>query len=659
MPRGHPERVAATHGVHTRWWRQEGESLATELVSICDALESDYEGRRLRHLKSLKLYEARDLKGLYAAAYAQASAPSSPTMDLVYPLYQSLVETAQAKIAGRQKPRPMFMTSGGDWKAQRRAKKLDKFVEAVLHQPQGRYLNGWELALDVYLDSLIWGVGCIKIFADGEDDRIVLERVFPFHLYCDMQEALSGYPLNLFQVSPWDRDKAIEQFAPGYDPEKKGDDSEDARKGRAIENAECIDDEDETYGGTRRVAQQIRLREGWRLPLTAKKPGKHAVAISGTTLVEEDWTRPDFPFVFFRWTNDRIGFWGRGMVEETESQIEEINRAAQRIQSRMKIAASKRTYVEEGSVADEDMESNEDEVIVKVAKSAKFMPVESPPVPFSPMELDYLGFNFLKLHDTCGISHATATAKNEPGVTSGVAIQNLNDMQTERFAPKSRGFEGGFVGIGRQIVWSAVEHGSITVRLPSLTMLRDFDIGDAKLEEGSYHVIVAPVSSMPNDPAGRIDLAERMFNSGLVGPETQKRLAQMPDVEFELQRENAEHNYLEDVIDRFLDAEEGERVYESPEGFLMNKVGAIVQFGQAYFDAKLKKAPEYNLELLRRYIRELDTQITRAAEEAAKQQAAAEAAAMPPAGAPTPPELAPPGAGAPPITAPPPGATVN
>jgi hypothetical protein len=636
------------HSVRTRWWRAEGDELASELVSICDALESDYAGRRKRALESLRKYEARQLRGLYAGAYTLEQTEAS---DLIYPLAQSLVETAQAKIAGRQKPRPMFLTSGGDWKAQRRAKKLDKFVEAVLHQPQGRYLNAWELLLDCYLDALIWGLGVVKVFADPDEERIVLERKFAFELYCDSQEARSGYPLNLFDVWPCDKDVAIETFASGNDA--------DAKELRAaIEGAECIDDLDETYGGTRRVAQQIRIREGIRLPISKKQPGKRAIAIAGKTLLTEDWTRQDFPYVFIRWTGDRIGFWGRGMVEETEAQIDELNRAAQRIQARMKLAASKRTFFVEGTVDEEALESNEDETLIAV-KAGHPYPQESPPVPFSPLELEYLGFGFLKLYDTSGISHATATAKNEPGVTSGVAIQNLNDMQTERFAPKSRGYENAFVALGRQIVWTADELGSVTVKLPALTMLRDFSFSDAKLEDGSFHVIVAPVSSFPNDPAGRIDLAEKMFNTGLMGGETFKRLAQMPDIEFELARENAEHNYLEDVIDRFLDAEPGEKVYEAPEPFITNKVAAILQFGQAYFDAKLKKAPEHNLELLRRYIKALDKMLTRAAQEAAQQAAGGPAL---PAGAPPMPEGDPSAiAGAPPTdpAAVPPGATVN
>lgn len=653
---------AAKHPVHTRWWKQEGAGLATEVVSICDALESDYGGRRQRALQSLRLYENRVLKGLYAGAYSQANVASDTAKevdDLVFPLYKSLVHTAQAKIAGKQKPRPMFLTNGGDWKAQRRAKKLDKFVEAVLHQPQGRYLNGWQLALDVYIDCLVWGVGVIKVFPDIEEERICLERKFPFELYCDVQEARSGSPLNLFDVYPCDRDIALATFAPGYDPEDQNPDDEEYVKGAAIENAEAIDDEDETYGGTRRVAQQIRLREAFRLPLSSKLPGKHAVVTNGVALVEEDWTRPDFPYVILRWTGDRIGFFGAGLVEESESQIEEINRAAQRIQERMIIAASKRVYYEENSIDTEALESNEAETLVAV-KPGSQIPVETVPTPFNQMELEYLGFHFLKLYDTSGISHATATAKNEPGVTSGVAIQNLNDMQSELFAPKSRAYEDAFVGLGRQIVWCADElGGKLEVKLPALTALKSLKFSDAKMKDHEFHVVVAPVSSMPNDPAGRIDLAEKMFNTGLIGPETQKRMASMPDVEYELQRENAEYNYLEDVIDRFSDADEGERVYESPEGFLSNKVGAIQQFGQAYFDAKLKKAPEHVLELFRRYIKELDKMITRAAEAAAQQAAAA---AMPPAGAPSPPGAAIPsmGAGAPPLPpGAPPGAVVN
>lgn len=655
MPKG-----AAKHDVHTRWWRQEGADLANEVVSICNALESDYAGRRQRALWSLCRYENRDLKGLYAAAYnvVTAGADEKEVEDIVFPLYKSLVHTVQAKVAASQKPRPMFLTNGGDWRSHLRAKKLDKFVEAVLHQPQGRYLNGWQVALDVFIDCLIWGVGFIKVFADAEEERIVLERVFPFEVYCDMQEARGGNPLNLFHVYPADKDIALATFVPEFDSKKDYEpDDPTWIKATAIEQAEPIDDEDEIYGGTRRVAQQIRLREAWRLPASSKAPGKHAICVENVALVEEDWERPDFPLVAMRWTSDRFGYFATGLVEESEPQIEEINRAAQRLQERMIIAASKRTYYKEGTVDTEALESNEAETLV--AYTGDVPPIETAPTPFNPMEVDYLAFHFTKLYETSGVSRAAATAKKEPGVDSGVALQTLNDMQTELFAPKSRMNEDAFVSLGRQIVWTARElGGKLKVKLPGLTQLKTLVFKDADLEDDDFHIIVAPVSSMPNDPAGRIDLAEKMFNSGLIGPETQKRLAQMPDVEFELGRENAEHNYLEDVIDRFTHAEEGERVYESPEGFLSNKVAALVQFGQAYFDAKLHRAPEYVLELFRRYIKELDKMLTRAAEEAAKQQAqAAAAAAQPPAGAPGPAI----GPGAPPLPPEgvPPGAMVN
>jgi hypothetical protein len=81
------------------------------------------------------------------------------------------------------------------------------------------------------------------------------------------------------------------------------------------------------------------------------------------------------------------------------------------------------------------------------------------------------------------------------------------------------------------------------------------------------------------------------------------------------------------LLDRYLDADEAtfdESVdYESPEGMLMNKERALLRFLQTRFQAKVERAPEYNIQLLTRYIREVEAELAASRQaEAALQQGA-------------------------------------
>jgi hypothetical protein len=67
------------------------------------------------------------------------------------------------------------------------------------------------------------------------------------------------------------------------------------------------------------------------------------------------------------------------------------------------------------------------------------------------------------------------------------------------------------------------------------------------------------------------------------------------------------------LIDKYLDADEKDDVYEQPEPFLLDVSGAVRQWIGAYFDSKYGGAPEHNLQLLRDYIAALDRLVQKAA----------------------------------------------
>jgi hypothetical protein len=200
------------------------------------------------------------------------------------------------------------------------------------------------------------------------------------------------------------------------------------------------------------------------------------------------------------------------------------------------------------------------------------------------------------------------------------------DLASKRFATKARGYELAFVEIARRIVEAMADVSESVAQWPSRDAMVELKWSEVKPESDAYTIRVAPVSSLPRDPAGRLAMSQELYQSGLISGPSFKRLLDWPDLEAEVSRENAEYEYLEVLIDRYLDATPEQAkdpgFVQYPEGFIFGKESAMVQFGAAYFEAKRHDAPEYVLELLRSYILGLDELL--------------KAAQQPPAGAPVP-----------------------
>ena len=266
--------------VPRRWWamangpdgqplegeelKQAEQNMGVEVYRIGTALRSAQQGRRTRWLSCIRDYEGRELDSLYADAYSR----SEPKADLVYNLHRRGVHTAVAQIAGRQKPKAQFQTSGADWSTQRRARKLDKICEAQLHQRQGRYQNGWELAATCLKDAAIGGDGVIKGYF--RNNGMVYERKRAYELYVDPLEARGGDPQNLFDVYLMEVDKAVEEFC-----RVEGDDEGNRLRKLAIESAPEVatDDDAKASSMAPRVTKSVRIVEAWRLPPSDDEPG--------------------------------------------------------------------------------------------------------------------------------------------------------------------------------------------------------------------------------------------------------------------------------------------------------------------------------------------------------------------------------------------------
>ena len=588
-------------------WHEQGDDMGTAVARLVDGFKTDQAGRRTRYIRNVEIYEGRKMSGYSAHSYigetTDADAGNEFSRDRLR-LVRSAVSTAVSTIYAPQKPKPQFQTLGATWATRRKAYRLDRIVEGILNQRQGRYINVWAFMADAGAENSLQGNAAIKITADREQKRVVHDLVPLPDLFTDPAEGRN--PQNLFQRAPIDESVALNKFP---------------KFATAIRSAKPYEWYGRGSSSKPRASKVIEIQYAWRLPLGPKKPGRWCAVINGQVVEQGEWTAPAFPFVFLMWEPHRDGFWASGIADEGGAIAEECSDLDKRFLLREVIASNQIVSYEKESCNPDDLALNDARVVVAYEKGSPPPNVQNA-VAFTQQDLEYLQEKVRAFWDAIGISQVSAAARREQGVSSGIALMTLNDTKAGRQLVKAQRYEQAYVDLAHQYVWRlrelAEDEPDFKVTWPGKSILRTIEWKSADTSDDEFTVNVAPSSALPHDPAGRQQMVESLLQSSLISQETAKELIGWPDLASELNIENAESEYIDSLIERYLDAEEENWTaadYDAPEAFIFNKIGALRRFASAWFRARIdqqslpnaeKAKAEFNIAILSRYIQELN-----------------------------------------------------
>jgi len=598
------------------WYELKGKELADAVFQYLHRLQDDQPGVQDANYRHMRLYgnlEANSLRnyGLYRAEPTSA-VQNRVTLNIV----QSMIDTVVSKLA-KNKPRPSFLTEGGNWTQQRRAKKLTQFVDGQFYLTD--YYSKRAMALQ---DSCIFGTGALKVFRDGKD--IKLERVFIDELKVDDAEAYYGEPRQIHQQKYVHKDVLKAMF-----PDKAND----------IEIA--------TGPGNMAVYQSnsavpktymIEVVESWKLRSSKDSDdGRHSICIKGLELFEEEYNKDYFPFLFWRWNVRPVGFWGQGLAEQLTGIQLEINKILRTIQVSMHLVSVPKIFVEASSKVVSSHLNNKIGGIIKY--------VGQPPTEGKlgsiPSELfSHLDRLYGRAFEIAGISQLSAMAAKPQGLNSGKALREFNDIESERFMAVAQRDEQVsllaakmFIDLAKEI---DEEFGEYTVKASANGSIRSIKWKDVELEEDAYIMQCFPVSALSKTPAGRLQDVQELMSAGLIGKADGMKLLDFPDLQ---QFYNFNNAGVED-IDRAIESMIDEGLYTTPEPYQDLQYG-IQKMQQAYLLYKSQSAPDSRLELFRRWIEDANTLLKKAQQELAQAQEEARIQAELAANPPPPPEAAP------------------
>jgi hypothetical protein len=564
-----------------RWWLADEALLPGAVMSQVSAIINADRGRIEGYNTFAKLYGTWTPTMWNGYQLASSGRPTAPMRDrLTYNIVQSCIDTLTARIS-QNKPKPMFLTSGGDSKLQRKAKKLDSFAYGLFYEN-----NLYKKGPKGLRDGFVFGEGIIHPYSEA--GRVKFERVFPYEILMDYLEGHYGEESvkSMFRIKNIDRSELLELYPDQADSILK-------MTGTSIY----------LQAASKSVSDTVTVVEAWRLPVGSKQ-GRHVIVTDNSILHDEDYEDEFFPFAIYRFSDRLYGPYAQGMAEQLVPAQIEINRTLISIQRSLYLGGTHKIFVKAGSKV---IKSHFDNMIGTILEWSG----DTPPAYVTPQLVQAEIYSHLEsmkqsAYQLVGVSQLSASNLKPQGVDSGRALRAVDDVQVQRQQPVAQGYEQFYMDMSRIAISVArrtyEKHGKFSVKVPGKRFIEEINWKDVDLDNDEFSLQVYPVSKLPNDPEGRLATIQEMMQSGLVSPEVGRRLLDYPDLDGEEALANSSLDYLNKILDDMVEGGE----FTAPEPFddLVQARKLALEF---YARAKFNKIAEDRLEMLRRFIKQIDT----------------------------------------------------
>lgn len=149
------------------------------------------------------------------------------------------------------------------------------------------------------------------------------------------------------------------------------------------------------------------------------------------------------------------------------------------------------------------------------------------PVPFDPSWSSMLDFYINKAYDMIGISQLSAQSRKPSGLDSGVALQTMEDIESDRFEVQVNHFINAYIDVTRKLIEIIPEDFEI---LPADKYQSTMTWATLKEQNNLYKVQYSAATALSKDPAERAKQIIQMSQIGLITPSKAAELMDMPDL---------------------------------------------------------------------------------------------------------------------------------
>ena len=457
-----------------------------------------------------RMEDIHNIYGNVIAYYSQQDELSGniPSLNIL----RSAVDTTVSKLS-QTKVRPFYNPVLGTYKTVKTCRNAQIYFDEYFDKQ-----DIYKKTVNAITDALVFDMGVLWI----RDDKKTIEMVHPWEFFYDAAELTHG---DLTRVELRRRQYPLIALR-----EVIKDDSIYATALQDTPNAYCD------------------YRIYWDLI------NKVEYQFIGTDLIAERNIEYDkAPFVWIYYKEPLKGSFSDSMVDVSYRIQKQIDDITYKISASANLSPANLVFVPRGSDVKASMvaAARIGDVFEYNMQANGGNPISvTTPAPIDGMWLQLLELFEQKLYNIVGISQLSAQAKKPSGLNSGVALQTVEDVESERHNTLLNNFIRFMKDIAERMIDIFPENEDV---LPRRRARSPITWKDIKKEREMFNIQYSASNSLSKDPAVKMQQIEKLIAMKIIDPSIASTLLEMPDLEQAYSIQTAAYDINEKTIERVIE----------------------------------------------------------------------------------------------------------
>jgi len=425
-------------------------------------------------------------------------------------LGRSMALTLQSKLI-QTKGRIFFSPVNGLWETIKVCRNSQIYFDMLTERD-----DLYNKAAEVVLDALVFEYGVLAI----DDETKTTYRVKPWEFYVDPAE------LTYDKVS---RCMVMHESYPLI-----------ALKDKLTEEHEALHQLDRDRNA------KVKLYKYWDLV------NKKFYLFVDSELIEErdiDYSR--MPFALFYYQNPIKGLYSNSIMDNCYQNQRQVDDILRRIHDALTLSPANTIYIPKSATNQNvaKMMSNRVGNVVEYDSALGAVTVATPPA-IDGQYLQMLSFFQNTAFEQEGISQLSAQSKKPTGINSGVALDTLQDVESERFQTQVDNLIQFYKEVFAIMIDVFPEGDDI---LPKRLNRSNIKWSEIKKQREAFSMQSSLASTLSKDPKVKMEQIEKLQQQGIINPYMAASLLQLPDLEGAYSAATASYDCSRKIIERALD----------------------------------------------------------------------------------------------------------
>lgn len=289
--------------------------------------------------------------------------------------------------------------------------------------------------------------------------------------------------------------------------------------------------------------------------------GEAEFYVNGKLIESKKYTGTELPLVYLHYNPTMTGNRTTSLIEELDGIQTQIDIINAKISTAMQLNPANTTYVYEGSnLKASDVNNRVGNVYqLRVAPGMSQLPVQNvTPPPIDPNWLSLLDYYINKAYDIVGVSQLSAMSKKPSGIDSGVALQTMEDIESDRFECQVQNYINAYVELAKVMIDVLPEDEQI---LPDSYNTIGLTWKDVKKQNTLFKIQFSAATALSKDPSEKLKQIMQMTQVGLIPASKAGEFMDLPDLQDAYKFAASVNSGVQKVITNAI--EEG--IYDIPE----------------------------------------------------------------------------------------------